>query len=225
MALASPSVPGPAIAALQLAGPPGPWEQAGFAVGPDGRAQVGATALAFGAGSDGGGIAGWTLTGAGPAELDGLPTGWIAPDAPRADSAGHPNTALALDHLVIATPDPERTWAALESAGMALRRERRAGTPERPLRQGFFRHGEAIAEVVGPATPDGDGPAAFWGLTFTVADLDAAAARLGDRLGAPRQAVQPGRRIATIRREAGLGTAVALMSAGPAGARQRAAAS
>jgi hypothetical protein len=212
MPLASPSVPGPAIAALQLAGPPAPWRRAGFAVGPGGRAQVGATALAFGSGGGDAGITGWTLTGDGPAELDGLRTDWVAA-APGAPAAEHPNTALAVDHVVIATPDPERTWAALETAGMTLRRERRAGSPERPLRQGFFRHGETIAEVVGPATPDGDGPAAFWGLTCTVADLDAAAALLGDRLGAPRGAVQPGRRIARIRREAGLGTAVALMSA------------
>ncbi len=206
-------MPGPAIAALQLAGPPGPWRRAGFAIGPDGRAQVGATALAFGKAEGDGGIGGWTLTGEGPAELDGLRTDWVAAEPGAPAAAEHPNTALSVDHVVIATPDPERTWAALEAAGMTLRRERRAGTPERPLRQGFFRHGETIAEVVGPATPEGDGPAAFWGLTCTVADLGAAAALLGDRLGAPRAAVQPGRRIATLRREAGLGTAVALMSA------------
>ena len=114
---------------------------------------------------------------------------------------------------MITTPDPERTWAALQAAGMTLRRERRAGTPERPLRQGFFRHGEAIAEVVGPAEPEGDGPAAFWGLTLTVADLDGGGGAARRPPGPLRDAVQPGRRIATVRREAGLGTAVALMSA------------
>jgi hypothetical protein len=56
------------------------------------------------------------------------------------------------------------------------------------------------------------GPARFWGITFAVADLDAAAALLGDRLGSIRDAVQPGRRIATIRREAGVGLPVALIS-------------
>ena len=149
--LASPSVPGPAIAALQLAGPPGPWERAGFAVGPGARAQIGATALAFGAGGDATGISGWVLTGSGPPDLDGLPTAWVDPAPAEPATATHPNTALAIDHVVITTPDPERTWAALQAAGMVLRRERRAGTPERPLRQGFFRHGEAIAEVVGPS--------------------------------------------------------------------------
>jgi hypothetical protein len=58
-----------------------------------------------------------------------------------------------------------------------------------------------------------DGPARFWGITFAVEDLDAAAGMLGDRLGSIRDAVQPGRRIATVRREAELGLPVALISA------------
>jgi hypothetical protein len=46
-----------------------------------------------------------------------------------------------------------------------------------------------------------------------VDDLDRAAGMLGDRLKEPKQAVQPGRRIATLRsREAGLTTPVALMT-------------
>jgi hypothetical protein len=48
-----------------------------------------------------------------------------------------------------------------------------------------------------------------------VADLDALASRLGDLLGAIRDAVQPGRRIATLRETAGLGQAVAFMSPEP----------
>jgi hypothetical protein len=212
MALGSPTVTGPAIAAVQLAGPSAPWAAAGFAVADDGRVAVGATTLEL-AGVAGSGIVGWSLTGEGPGSLDGLATRWV-PRGGAPEPVAHPNTALRVDHVVITTPDPERTWAALQAAGMVLRRERRAGSPERPLRQGFFRHGEAIAEVVGPAEPSGDGPASFWGVTLTVGDLDAAAALLGDRLGPVRDAVQPGRRIGTVRREAGLGTAVALMSAG-----------
>ena len=56
------------------------------------------------------------------------------------------------------------------------------------------------------------GPARFWGLVVTVADLDALAERLGPVLGSARPAVQPGRRIATARRAAGLGTRVAFMT-------------
>jgi hypothetical protein len=40
------------------------------------------------------------------------------------------------------------------------------------------------------------------------------AAVLGDLLGSLRDAVQPGRRIATLRREAGLGPAIAFMTPG-----------
>jgi hypothetical protein len=50
-----------------------------------------------------------------------------------------------------------------------------------------------------------------------VADLDATAALLGDLLGAPKVAVQPGRRIATVRADAGLGVPVAFMSGEPPG--------
>lgn len=80
------------------------------------------------------------------------------------------------------------------------------------LRQSFFVVGDALLELVGPAAPEGDGPAAFWGLVAAVADLDAACAALGDLIAPPRDAVQPGRRIAVVRREAGLGTALALMT-------------
>ncbi|HEY8865706.1 MAG TPA: hypothetical protein VIM22_02145, partial [Solirubrobacteraceae bacterium] len=71
---------------------------------------------------------------------------------------------------------------------------------------------EPILEVVGPVGDDASAPATFWGLVVVVGDLDAAVATLGDRVGTPRQAVQPGRRIATLRGEAGLGVPVAFMT-------------
>jgi len=63
---------------------------------------------------------------------------------------------------------------------------------------------------------DPDAPSRFWGLAFGVDDLDRCAAYLGDRLGEPRDAVQPGRRIATLRREAGLSPGIAFMTPAPA---------
>jgi hypothetical protein len=46
-----------------------------------------------------------------------------------------------------------------------------------------------------------------------VADLDAACDLIGpDRISPPKNAVQPGRRIATIRADVGLGLPVALMT-------------
>jgi hypothetical protein len=61
---------------------------------------------------------------------------------------------------------------------------------------------------------EGDGPT-MWGVTVSVADLDACGRELGPLLGAPRDAVQPGRRIATVRPEAGLPIALAFMTPRP----------
>ena len=158
------------------------------------------------------GLVGWTVRGLGGARLDGLPASRDHEPPPvRPTDTGHPNRALAIDHVVVLTPDLERTATALAAAGLEPRRRRRAGSPERALVQAFYRLGEVVVEVVGsPEAPPG--PARFWGMVFTVADLDACAADLGERLGRVRDAVQPGRRIATVRPEAGLGLAVAMMS-------------
>jgi hypothetical protein len=84
------------------------------------------------------------------------------------------------------------------------------------MRQGFFKHGAVVLEVIGPAQPAGDGPARLWGLAFTVADLDATAVFLGDRLHPPKDAVQEGRRIATVDKSAGSTVPIAFMSGMPA---------
>lgn len=200
------------LARLAIAGDPAAWAALGFAL--EGTTcRIGSTALDFEPG--GAGIVGWTLAGAGEGDLDGLPTRWVS--APAGQLAGdgavrHPNGALQLDHVVVMTPDVGRTTVALEAVGIGYRRVREATAAGRPVRQAFFRLGEVILEVVGPPEPAGAEPAAFWGLVAAVEDLDACAARLGDDLGAVRDAVQPGRRIATVRRSSGLGVALALMS-------------
>jgi hypothetical protein len=199
------------LAELELAGAAAPWERLGFAVAAD-DLRIGAVRLRF-AGGEPAGIAGWTLVGARSADVDGLPTRLVAETDAAGEPPAHPNGALRLDHVVVFTPDLDRTFAALEAAGLELRRVRDAGTPEHPLRQGFYRLGEVILEVVGDVEPEG--PARFWGLVVVVSDLDALAQRLGDDLGAPRDAVQPGQRIATLRESAGLGVPVAFMSPAP----------
>ena len=53
----------------------------------------------------------------------------------------------------------------------------------------------------------------FGGLVINVADLDGLCERLGEGIVSPaKDAVQPGRRIASVRQPVGLGMAVALMS-------------
>jgi hypothetical protein len=59
---------------------------------------------------------------------------------------------------------------------------------------------------------DPDGPARLWGLAFTVEDLDRLAKEIGDDLAGPRDAVQEGRRIATLKRSAGLSVPLAFMT-------------
>jgi hypothetical protein len=193
---------GASVAAIDLAAPAADWAGAGFTIDEDGSCRVGATVLRLGRES------GWALRDAdGDGPVEGIPTERV--DWPAPAGAEHANGALSVDHVVVVTPDVDRTFAALQATAMTLRRERTTG--ER--RYGFFRHGECIVEVVGPAEPDAaGGDAALWGLTITVADLDATAALLGDRLGTIRDAVQPGRRIATVRSGAGLGVPLAFMS-------------
>jgi hypothetical protein len=170
-----------------------------------------------------GGVAGWSLRDAATADLDGLPTDLVDCEGARSGElfatspkkspprGDHPLGVTAIDHVVVFTPDLRRTTTAFEAAGIELRRLREPAEPGPPLRQAFFRLGEVIVELV-EADRGGEGPARFWGITFRVADIDACAALLGERLGEIRGAVQPGRRIATVRRRAGLGLPIALIS-------------
>jgi hypothetical protein len=183
---------------LRVADPPEAWAELGFAVDDGAVVALGGVRVQLGA--DGSGITGWSLRGLDPcADLDGLPP--TLPDPPPPAPAQHPNGAL--------TPDFDRTTAKLRAAGFDYRRARDAGNG---LRQAFFVLGPCLLELAGPAEVD---RAHLWGLTLTVHDLDATATRLGERLGRVKDAVQPGRRIATVRREAGLSVPLALMSPRP----------
>lgn len=205
----------PRLVALELRADPDAWRAAGFDVSDDGVCRIGTTDVVLSGGDDAGGFASWTLSGAIPEAggLDGVPTTIVPDPGVTTSSASHPNGVTAIDHLVLATPDTTRTFEALEAAGFALRRIRDAGTPERPLRQGFFLFADALLEVVGPPEPApgtvGD-PASPWGITLVSEDLGGTA--FGGHLGAPRDAVQAGRQIAVVAREAGLGVRVAVMS-------------
>jgi hypothetical protein len=126
-------------------------------------------------------------------------------EAGATGEAEHQNGAVAVDHVVAFTDSLDRTTAALEAAGLPLRRVRRP--PEAPAPQAFLPAGTLVLEVVETGAPP-----SLWGLVVVVADLDTAYERYAEHLGAPREATQPGRRIATVRREAGLSVALALMT-------------
>jgi hypothetical protein len=72
----------------------------------------------------------------------------------------------------------------------------------------FFRGGPTIVELVG--APGGE--TRLWGLVAVLPSVDHPHPALAPHLSEPRDAVQPGRRIATLRPSAGVGTAVALMT-------------
>jgi hypothetical protein len=186
------------LRALAVADRPECWRDLGFSVDERGALELGGVSINLGA--PGTGITGWSL----PA-IDGLPT---CPADPMTTPVAHPNGVIALDHVVVLTPDFDRTAAAFEAAGLSFRRVRDGGG----FRQGFRRAGPAIVEVV-EAVGAPPGPARFWGLVPIVSDLDALCARLGSELVSdPKPAVQPGRRIATVRRGAGLSCAMAFMT-------------
>ena len=128
----------------------------------------------------------------------------------------HPNGVVGLDHIVVTTPDLERTANAFATAGCAERRRRSAGSGRAALVQIFYRSGRVIIELVGPETTTSDGPAAFFGLACTVSDLVATVTYLGDAIGPARPAVQRGRHIATLRhRSVGMSVAMAFLSPEP----------
>jgi hypothetical protein len=156
------------------------------------------------------GIVSWRLRDVQSTDLDGLRTEEALGDAPPSHpDPAHPNGALAVDHVVAFTGDFDRSVAALERAGLDLRRVRKV-PGSGGVRQGFFLLGHALLELAGPV--QNRVAATFWGLTIVVDDLDALAERLGDRLGEPRDAVQPGRRIATVTSAAGASVPLAFMT-------------
>jgi hypothetical protein len=208
----------PTLDELFIAGSPDPWATAGFTVSGD-TCEVGSVRLRFG--GDGRGILAWSVRDVNGHELDGLDT--RASAEPPAEGGAHPNGTLSIDHLVVISPDLDRTAGALRDAGFDFRRLREGDTPGGSRRQAFFRMGEVLLEVVeAPAdtkiAADPGGPARLWGISFLVHELETPAAALGDTLGEPRDAVQPGRRIATVATAAGLGPAVAFMTPGPGAA-------
>jgi hypothetical protein len=113
------------------------------------------------------------------------------------------------------SPDVDRTVAALAAAGVPALRTRDLDESQYgfPARQVFFRLGEPVLELIGGHEPMGDGPVRVYGLAHDVGDIDALPARYGDGLGRIKDAVQPGRRITTLRhKQLGLSIATAFMS-------------
>jgi hypothetical protein len=191
---------------LTIADDAATWSALGFAVSGDETVVIGGVAIRLAGAGAGEGIVGWSVEG-----LDGDVLPSTPSPAPPLAAPAHPNGVVAVDHVVAVTPDLDATLAALAGAGLEPRRVREV--PGGDVRQAFYVLGTALLELAGPMA--GEAAPRFWGLTLVAADLDALARRLGDRLGAPRDAVQPGRRIATLGREAGSSVPLAFMTPRP----------
>jgi hypothetical protein len=206
----------PKLDELVVADEPSAWAALGFAIEKD-ACTVGEVRIRLTGRGAGKGITAWSLRDIETTRLDGLPTTRSARRSPSKKPL-HANGIATIDHVVAITPALGRTVAALKDAGLPLRRIREEPTPAGAPRQAFFRLGKTVLEVVqepAEAIEQGGGnhrPSFFWGLAFGAPDLDATVARLGDRVGEIRPAVQPGRRIATLRRSAGLSVPVALIT-------------
>lgn len=213
--------PVPTIDELTIADEPERWSALGFAVEED-VCQIAGVQLRLAGAGAGKGIVGWSLRDLRSEELDGLPTS--ASERPaRPPALAHPNGVLGIDHVVAVSPSFQRSVEALQAAGLDLRRVREEPTPAGAPRQAFFRLGREILELVqepeeivqqrgGP-----DRPAHFWGLALLVDDLDSTVELMAPHASPARAAVQPGRRIATLKRSAALALPVALMTRNESG--------
>jgi hypothetical protein len=204
------------IEGLEIADPAEAWTLAGFSVDPDAVCRVGGVRIRLVGRGRGAGIVGWSLRGL-PSErsivdLDGVPT--TTSEAVATQSAVHANGVTAIDHIVLLSPDLNRTVESLSNIGVHPRRERDAELGGRPIRQIFFRLGEVIVEVIGSPETASEGPSTLWGITYVVADIDATASFFGDHTAPIKEAVQPGRRITTLRHhELGISVRSAMISA------------
>lgn len=195
------AVRGPQLAGIALPDRLDDWEAVGFGVTGE-LVSVGDLTVALGRGIS---EPHWWFEPAVLGSIHGIPC--TSPE--ESPGGANPNGANGVDHIVVMSPNLAATTAALEERGFELRRSRPLGSQE----QRFFWAGTTIIELAGPAVPTGTGPASIWGLALVCDDLDAAKALLGQSLSDPKDAVQPGRRIAAIRTEDhNISITIALMS-------------
>lgn len=190
------------------------WSDAGFVV-LDGSVPIASTVIECAGDDRSTSWRVWSDAAGLPGDIDGIATSITDEPSDPAD-VDHPNRVVEIDHIVLQSPDLDRTTRAFAALDVECRRIREIPGSHPAMQQRFFRFGPVILELVGAEAPTGTGPASIWGFAFTVDDIDAAAAHLGTGCGAPKDAVQPGRRIATVRtRELGISSPIALMTVDP----------
>ncbi|MBI3700690.1 MAG: VOC family protein [Afipia sp.] len=128
---------------------------------------------------------------------------FIQRNAPFPKSVGTNSTpAELLDSLVISTPDSDRA-AALYSARLGIPMALDRTIEALGTRFIFLRGSDFVVEIIHSLKQGkGDGPDKVWGLSWRVADIDAAHARLqkaGLDLSVIREGRKPGTRVFTVK--------------------------
>lgn len=180
---------------------PDQWRSAGFTV--DGNeCRLGKVVIELVGAKGRRGVHGWALAGvsANIEQIETLSAGEVEVEGTVVQGSldKHTNAVFAIDHVVVETGDQARTVAAFEAAGLSERRSATADTPLGRRQQSFFWAGRVIVEVVGPLEQDPSAETQIWGLALVSSNLQTTAHVLGEHLDEPRDAVQPGRRIATM---------------------------
>jgi catechol 2,3-dioxygenase-like lactoylglutathione lyase family enzyme len=123
-------------------------------------------------------------------------------EPPARASAAVAGAVTGLDHVVIRTTHPNRA-AALYGARLGLDMRLDRTEPNWGARLMFFRCGDLIVEVVhNLADEPSDAPDKLWGLSWRVADIETANARLkttGFDVSDIRPGRKPGTRVFTVR--------------------------
>ncbi len=205
-----PNPESPVLTRLDLPGAAARWEALGFSISSS-QMRIGQVLCRVGASE-----ASWGFDSADVliSEIASIasPHGVAGETAPA--SIAHANGAFKIDHVVLASDDPVDTTSQLESFGFVAKGERVVGDADAQRSQTFFWSGELLLELVGPAPASGahSPRARIWGVTFVVDDLDRLKQAAGSLLGPARDAVQPGRQIATVGGDAGVGPKIAFMT-------------
>ncbi len=178
---------------IEVGDEPDAWSSIGFHVDEQSHCRLGDLVVRLTGASGERGLLAWSVAG----DIDGLASCPPAMAPPKV----HNNGVTAMDHVVVMTPNCDRTTEALEDAGYTPRGTRRFPTGETTTRQTFFWVNGNILEVVGDDDRHGSGPAKLWGLAVTCADFEASMTALDAVVGPAKDAVQRGRRIASLGRE------------------------
>ena len=173
-------------------------------------AREGIAYLTFGAPDAAAGVG---LTWVDPGTVQGLRAA-VRPPSARAPAA--PGMVLGIDHVVVSSGDSAATAAAVHDAlGLEIRRT--MSRPGTGAHLEFAKISGVVIEFAGPPEPKPPPvTATYWGLVFAVQDIAEATHALrasGYERSEPRDAVQPGALIATVKGYTG-GVPLALIQYG-----------